>query len=132
MLNIDSSKFVRQFKYYCLPSQRNFLKNLASQLVDKCENVHTKITASQVYFFVQNLTLFLVWKSVVFSYICMDYYIYIYIYIYIYVKKNFSFFVEKGIGSQRDLYFLKNYLFCSYICVCFQLVAFIREHLVIY
>ena len=29
----------------------------------------------------------------------------------------------------RDVYFLKNYLFRSYICVHFQLVAFVREHM---
>ena len=63
-------------------------------------------------------------------------YIYIYIYIYIYVKKNFvvgpkreKINISKWKGPQRDLYFLKKYLFCSYIQVCFQLVAFVREHM---
>ena len=42
----------------------------------------------------------------------MHIYVYIYIYIHIY------------------LYFLEFiYLFCSYIHVCFQLVAFVREHI---
>ena len=36
------------------------------------------------------------------------------IYIYIYFKINWS--------TKRDLYFFKNYLFHSYICVCFQLL----------
>ena len=31
--------------------------------------------------------------------------------------------------STKRFVFFKNYLFCSYICVCFQLVAFIREHM---
>ena len=29
--------------------------------------------------------------------------------------------------SMKRLIFFKNYLFCSYICACFQLVAFVRE-----
>ena len=64
----------------------------------------------------------------------------IYIYIYIY---NFLFFfswstkrkrvnISKWIVPQRDWYFSKIYLFSSYIRACFQLVAFVREHLVIY
>ena len=32
--------------------------------------------------------------------------------------------------DRRDLYFLElNYLFCSYIRVCFQLIAYVREHI---
>ena len=60
---------------------------------------------------------------------------------HIYIGKIFSFFCwskkrktffSKWIGPLRDLYFLKKYLFISYIRVCCQLVAFIGEHLVIY
>ena len=33
-------------------------------------------------------------------------------------------------STKRFVFFLGFvYLFCSYICVCFQLVAFIREHI---
>ena len=60
--------------------------------------------------------------------------VYIYIYIYIYIiffvvglkreKRNIS----KWIGPRRYLYFLKNHLFCPYICICFQLAVFVWEH----
>ena len=43
------------------------------------------------------------------------------LYIYIYI--------QKGIRPLRDFYLLKNYLFRSYIRVCFQLVVFVREHM---
>ena len=44
------------------------------------------------------------------------------IYIYIYILK--------WVGPRRYLYFLEFiYLFCFYIRVCFQLVAFVREHI---
>ena len=47
--------------------------------------------------------------------------IYMYIYIYIY---------NEGVASRRDLHFGGGiYLFCSYIRVCFQVVAFVREHI---
>ena len=36
--------------------------------------------------------------------------------------------VLKWIDPQRDLYFLKIYLFRSYLRVCFQLVAFVRTY----
>ena len=39
-----------------------------------------------------------------------------YIYIYIYIK-------------MKRFLFLKIYLFSSYIRVCFQLIAFVREHI---
>ena len=48
-------------------------------------------------------------------------FIYIHIYIYIYILK--------WVRPPRDLHFLWFiYLFCSYIYVCFQLDAFVREH----
>ena len=31
--------------------------------------------------------------------------------------------------STTRLVFCRIYLFCSYICVCFQLEAFVREHI---
>ena len=31
--------------------------------------------------------------------------------------------------STKRFVFLKNYLFRSYISVCFQLLAFVREHI---
>ena len=37
--------------------------------------------------------------------------------------------VLKWIGPLKDLYFFKNYLFHSYIHVCFLLVAFVREYM---
>ena len=37
--------------------------------------------------------------------------------------------ISKWIGPLRDFYFFKNYSFRFYICVCFQLVAFVREHM---
>ena len=58
---------------------------------------------------------------------------------YIYKKLFFPFFVispkrekkniSKWICPQRDLYFFENYLFHSYMHVCFQLVAFVSEHM---
>ena len=36
--------------------------------------------------------------------------------------------ILKWVGPQRDSYFFRIYLFCSFICVCFQLIAFVREH----
>ena len=55
---------------------------------------------------------------------------------YIYVN-YFSYFVDpkrekevKWIDQQRDIHILKNYLTRSYTRVYFQLVAFVREHLV--
>ena len=37
-------------------------------------------------------------------------------------------YILKRVGPQRDLYFLEFiYLFCSYMRICFQLVAFVRE-----
>ena len=57
--------------------------------------------------------------SVMFNEICIN----IYIYIYIYFKMN---------RSPKIFIFFKNFLFRSYIHVCFQLVAFVREHFVIY
>ena len=51
--------------------------------------------------------------------VCVSYNIYIYIYTYI-----------KWVSPRRDLYLLGFiYSFCSYIHVCFQLVAFVREHI---
>ena len=47
-------------------------------------------------------------------------YIYIYIYIYIY---------QIGRFTKRFVFFEFIYLFCSYICVCFQLVGFVIEHI---
>ena len=35
-------------------------------------------------------------------------------------------------GPIKKSIFFKNYLFRSYICVCFPLVAIVKEHLVIY
>ena len=40
--------------------------------------------------------------------------------------------ISKGIGLLRDVCFLKNYLFRSYIRISFQLVAYVGQHLVIY
>ena len=48
-----------------------------------------------------------------------DTHIYIYIYIYI----------SWWICLLRDFCLFKNYLFCSFICVCLRLVAFIWEHM---
>ena len=42
-------------------------------------------------------------------------------YIYIYIQMNRS--------MKRFVFLRIIHLFCSYICVCFQLVAFIREHM---
>ena len=43
------------------------------------------------------------------------------IYIYIYRYRYW-------VGPQRDLYFFRIYLFCSFKCLCFQFDTFIREH----
>ena len=51
------------------------------------------------------------------------------IYIYIYISK-YKYF--KMNTFTKVLIFFKNYIFRSYIHVCFLLVAFIREYLVIY
>ena len=51
-------------------------------------------------------------------------YIYIYIYtIYMYIKLNRS--------TKRSISF-KTYLYCSYMNVCFQIVTFVREHLMFF
>ena len=70
--------------------------------------------------------------------VCVYIYIYIYTHTHLYIcificKKIFATGpkrernVLKWIGPWRNLYFLKIYLFCSCIHVCFQLVAFIRN-----
>ena len=51
--------------------------------------------------------------------------VYIYIYIYIYIYTYFKI----GRSTKRFVFFEIIYLFCSYIHVCFQLVAFFREHI---
>ena len=56
--------------------------------------------------------------------------IYIYIYICRRSKERKKYF--KWVRPRRNLYFLSAlfiYLFCSYIRMCFQLVAFVREHI---
>ena len=53
---------------------------------------------------------------------CVCVHVYIYIYIYIYIK----------IGRSMKIFVFLNsfiYLFCSYVHVGFQLVAFVREHI---
>ena len=57
-------------------------------------------------------------------------YIYIYIYIYIVVSPNREYkYFKIGRSTKRFVFFECIYLFCSYIRVCFQLLAFAREHI---
>ena len=85
-----------------------------------------------IYIYIYNLLLHL--KNTIYVYI----YIYIYTCLYIYyfssIKEDNIYiyiyiYILKSVGLPRDLYFLGFiYLFCSYICVCFQLDTFVREH----
>ena len=71
--------------------------------------------------------------------------VYIYIYIYIYICLVYVYILNmnfccrskerkkycKMSRSTKRIVFFRIYLFCSYICVCFHLVAFIREHVLL-
>ena len=64
-------------------------------------------------------------KQVIVWYLLICMYMNIYMYLSIYL----SIYLLKWVGPRRDLYFLGFiYLFCSYIGVCFQLDAFVRDH----
>ena len=58
----------------------------------------------------------------------MDIYIYIYIYKFFGCRSKENKNILKWVGPWRDLYFFRIYSFCSYIHLCFQLDAFIREY----
>ena len=68
-----------------------------------------------LYIYTCKYNFIFIWFSI-YDYICICT-LYIYIYIYIY----------KWIGHLRDLLFFKNYLFHSYIRICFQLFTLVGE-----
>ena len=55
-------------------------------------------------------------------------YIYIYIYIVVFPKREKRKYFKVNWSIIRFGFFLKNCLFPSYVCVCFQLVAYVRQH----